>query len=321
MLTMWPKDVIAICCADIHLSLKPPVWRSNEPDWLEAQARPLKEVENIRKKYDCPVLCAGDVFDIWDSKAELINWTMKNLPLDVWSVVGQHDLPYHSYLNIEKSAFWTLVEANKMGYDGVFTQPRLMNGIMCLYGFGFDKSIKPLGTFKKSKLLDVCIAHQYKWLSGYSYPDAPREDKLGMKTCRFTNGKWNGYDVVIFGDNHIGFQTKLGKTTIFNCGALIRRDSDQKDYRPQVGLLLKNGEIIPHYLDISQDKHIDTKKAKVVESMLKKVNVKKFFSSLNNLNNQDGQIAFEEHLSRILRKNKVDEEVKQIILKTVENCR
>ena len=72
--------VIAILCADVHLSLNPPVWRSNEPDWFAAMKRPLDEIKELQKKnHDCPVFCAGDIFHKWDSPAELINWAIDNL--------------------------------------------------------------------------------------------------------------------------------------------------------------------------------------------------------------------------------------------------
>jgi hypothetical protein len=54
--------VIAILCADLHLSHKPPIARSNEPCWYTAMKRQLNELSNLSQKWEAPVLCAGDVF-------------------------------------------------------------------------------------------------------------------------------------------------------------------------------------------------------------------------------------------------------------------
>jgi len=85
--------VLAILMADIHLSLKAPIWRSAEPDWLDAQARPLKEVKLLQDKYKCPVICAGDIFDRsrktadgWNAPAELINYAIEYLPDDMYAI-------------------------------------------------------------------------------------------------------------------------------------------------------------------------------------------------------------------------------------------
>ena len=50
----------------------------------------------------------------------------------------------------------------------------------------------------------------------------------------------------------------MAGTAIFNCGCLMRRKSDEIDYKPQIGLLLESGEIKLYFLNISKDKHLDT---------------------------------------------------------------
>ena len=64
---MQTSDVIAILCSDVHLSDKPPVARSTEPNWMKAQEHVLVQVNDLAKTYSCPVVCAGDIFDKWDS--------------------------------------------------------------------------------------------------------------------------------------------------------------------------------------------------------------------------------------------------------------
>jgi hypothetical protein len=39
------KTALAILVSDIHLSDKPPIFRSSEPDWFEAMKRPLDQLQ------------------------------------------------------------------------------------------------------------------------------------------------------------------------------------------------------------------------------------------------------------------------------------
>jgi DNA repair exonuclease SbcCD nuclease subunit len=206
-------------------------------------ARPLREVELLSQQCDdAPVLCAGDIFHRWNSPPELINFAMEHLPRNFYAVPGQHDLPNHSYDLIKKSAFWTLVRAgkihelNKIGY-------RIGN--MIVYGFGWGCSIEPPSR-KDEKALSVAVVHQYIWNNvTNSYPGAPEEGRISA--VRKAIG---AYDAAAFGDNHKGF---LSYQKIMNCGGLMRRASDEKDYKPAVGLLYSTGLIERVFLNTDED--------------------------------------------------------------------
>lgn len=243
------KKVAAILCSDVHLSLTPPVWRSDEPNWFKAMARPLKELDRLAKHFDCPVLCAGDVFDRWNPSPELINFALKHMPRNFWSVPGQHDLPYHNYENMEKSAYWTLVRAGCIHY----LHPTVPNQVgdvwnkVLAFGHPFGFKVEPLGPHKEDNI-HIAILHEYNWIKDKSYPRANPTSKLTGKRTNF-----KGWDVVCIGDNHKGFMKKIGNTTFFNCGTLMRRKSDEADYKPWIGLVTEDKEVIPHYLDTSKD--------------------------------------------------------------------
>lgn len=46
--------------------------------------------------------------------------------------------------------------------------------------------------------------------------------------------------------------------TVFNHGALMPVKSDERNYVPKIGLLLKDGTVKLHPLDVSKDRWIDT---------------------------------------------------------------
>jgi len=307
---MKPK-VIAILTSDYHLSHKPPIWRSNEPDWYEAMLRPLGEIQELSEEYDCPVLCAGDIFDKWNSPAELINFAMKHLPRQLYAIPGQHDLPNHNLQELYRSSFASLTLSGSIDFAKMFGINNMI--VQCFY-FGQKIGI----TESSSKgTLDVALVHDYVWMGKHKYPNAPEEKEIpnGRKKPNkyMINGKYYGYDVIVYGDNHKSFLTHIGKTTIFNCGTLMRRKSDEVDYKPQVGLLYSDGSVEPHYLDISKDKHLTADEVK--EAKLEEVDMEIFAEELRKLGSS--ALDFADAIQQFWTKNKTPKKVKDIILKAM----
>jgi len=311
------EKVLAIFLADIHLSLKPPVWRSAEPDWMEAQRRVLEEVRLLQREYNsCPVICAGDIFDRnrknadgWNASAELINFAIEFLPDNMYAIPGQHDLPNHQYSDIERSAYWTLVKAGKI--QDISAEHFQFANDLRIWSFPPGFSIVPPVNLEE---FNIAVVHDYVWIPGHSYSNAPDEKRI--KTYKNDYGKQYGYDVIVYGDNHKGFSKKVGETTIFNCGTLMRRKSDEIDYQPQVGLLLESGEVISHYLDTSQDKYISAAEAIVKETL----EMGEFMDELEKLGKTalDFVDAMKEYMHRAGR---MSSEAKEIILNAMERIK
>ncbi len=302
------EKVIAILCADIHLSIKVPVWRSAEPDWFAAMQRPLDELTVLQLKYDCPILCAGDIFNKWNSSPELINWALKYLPGNMYCIPGQHDLPDHNYDEIHRSAYWTLVKAGKIqnisyGAPAIFEEK-------IIYGFPYGES--RIGQhIPKDRTIKIALCHEYIWVPGRSYPDAPSNQKITGSLSVL------GYGVMVFGDNHNGFTTSSSrdknKTLVFNCGCLMKRKSDEINYKPQVGLLLASGEVKPYFLNISKDKHLDIiDDATAVEEL----DIEEFLEELKKLG--DTSLEFTTAVERFFKKHKTHPSVQKILRKAGE---
>jgi len=233
--------VIAILCADIHLSLKPPRVRREEPNWFRAMKRSLDDLAELSSIHNAPILCAGDIFNHWNADSDLINFALKYLP-EMYATPGQHDLPLHNIDLIEKSAFWSMCLADRI--IPVFTEEPVMakNGII-LHGFPWGKKIQPLKTKIKGKI-HVALVHDFFWKKGFTHPKAPRNNHISKYKERVI-----GYNAVVFGDNHNGFKTKLNGVPIWNCGTLMRRRLQEKDYQPRIGLLCSSGRIITHWVN------------------------------------------------------------------------
>jgi len=122
------------------------------------------------------------------------------------------------------------------------------------------------------------------------------------------------YDVAVYGDNHRGFLAEDASVRVFNCGTLMRRKADEIDYKPQVGLLLDDGSVVPHYLDTSEDRYIAEAEVQEAKTTLE---MGDFFDELGKLGKTF--LDFVEVMKEIfLRDDKISSEAKQIILDAME---
>lgn len=296
--------IIAVLCSDIHLSHTPPVARSAEPDWYRAQARVLDQLGALGDKYG-PIVCAGDIFDRWNSPPELINFAIACLP-HMFAIPGQHDLPHHNLDELRRSALWTLVEADAislieecgswLGYeDG---KDPVLYGYGCPWGGSLKSPQRSEGG------IHLAVVHQYIWKQGHGYPGAPVDSKVGGAIRQLS-----GFDAAVVGDNHSGFLAWQNR--LINCGCLIRRKQDERKYRPMVGLLHEDAHIEPHYLDTSEDLWVEPEATPVVKSH----GLEEF---LNELKVATESFDFRLAVHRYLESNRVNRRTTEILLGAME---
>ncbi len=302
---MTNKKPIALLCSDLHLSHNPPLARAEEPNWLQAQKRVLDQIRSIQKENDyCPILFAGDLYDKWDAngKPELINFALEHLPENMTCVAGQHDLPLHCLADIEKSAYWTLVQTSKISHT-----PRAVFTDFITYNFSWGEKLFAPTIEKRQDGLRVGVIHEYTWYGTNKHTEATSE--------QFANHeKYEGFDVVVIGDNHIPWDVRFGDpaVSVFNCGSLQRTKSDQIGHHPRVGLLMEDGSIKSRELDTSQD--IITKVEKEEEIELE--GVQKFLQEIQQL--QGASLDFAESLKRFMDMAKTSAVVRRHITQALE---
>ena len=291
--------VVALACSDLHLQLEVPLARMGEPNWFKAMARPLNELEALRDKYKVPILCSGDIFDRWNASPELINFAMDNVPY-MLAIPGQHDLPYHNLEDIDKSAFMTLVKAERIALvpkHAVQITPTLH-----ISGFAFGVDIEPC---ERRKGLNIALIHRYVWIPGHSYPGALPQNRAG---CLPTD-----YDLIVSGDNHKGFLTKIANCLCFNCGSLVRRKADEIDYEPQVGIIHASGKVELHLLDTDRDK---INPIEEIETIKNNTDLDGFFAELASM--QKSIVDFTEMMERVMDEKKVSPAMREILTKAME---
>jgi hypothetical protein len=301
--------IVAILCSDIHLSHKVPTARSVEKDWYEVMANGLEELRNLSSKHNCPVICAGDIFDKWDSPPELINFALTHLP-NLIAVPGQHDLPYHNIGDIKKSAYWTLVEAGVVHtlepYEVQVIHNDKYDCQIHAVGHPWGTPVKPIKEAPNG-IINLAVVHDYIWSGKHKYKNAPEEKRVSKRLDNFT-----GYDALVFGDNHKGFLTGQ----VLNCGTFFRRKSDEKSYDPMVGLLHSDGFIERHYLQYCQDdKFVDVDEA--LEILEKGVEFAELIEDLGKLGEKG--VDFITSVMNFLDTNGIGKRVRKVILESLEN--
>ena len=303
--------VIAVLCADIHLSAKAPAARSSEPDWFATMGRYLDELGGLAKEHNVPILCAGDVFHRWNSPPELINFALDRLP-QMFAVPGQHDLPFHNYEDIHKSAYGTMMRCDRI-VSLEPNRPHLFGtgGVgMVVTGVPWGFPIPPASSSGKGKYLRVAVVHHYCGMPGHAHPVARPQQML-----RSFKETLAGYNVAVFGDNHDGFMAKVGDCRVLNCGGFMRRNTNEFRERPSVGLLHADGEITIHRLDQSKDRPmVVTEGVKADEKM--EVSFEHFINELNAVG--DHGLHYGHALESFIRYNKPSRATAAIIRKALD---
>ena len=313
---------IAILASDIHLSQKPPIARSVEPNWFDVMSRQFDELRMMQKKLDVPVIIAGDIFDRWNNPAELVNFAIDIMPEETYTIPGQHDLSYHNLSDIGKTSYWTLVKCGAIKS----LQPSLLGTFKDVVNTipltsrlavrGFPWGMIPDEQTAEDRLLynegriTLAVVHAYCWTGKLKYKDAPKSNgvKRHMRMLKH-------YDAAVFGDNHKGFK-HIGADgrQALNCGTFFRRSIDERDYEPQVGILHDNGSIEIHKLDVSKDIFIDVDDAlKLIE---KGLGIVDFVSQLKDWRAE--MFDFKHAVARYIESSNVSKGVARILREAME---
>lgn len=253
------KEVALITVSDTHFSHEAPRARAEKgKDWYKVMTRYLDQLHKIKEKHKCEVVYAGDITDTWMEPAELTNFLISYMPRG-YAIPGQHDLPNHRYEEIRRTPYWTLVQAGIIENLPFRVPIRVGTGhATVLHGFPWGSQVEPCEV-RNDVERHVAVCHSYIWLGSYKYEGAPAKHHFGRYALQL-----QGYDVAIFGDNHLGFCNTIpagrdiSRTlSILNNGAFIPRRADEQKYQPCVGLVYTDGSIQRVPLDSSKDEWLD----------------------------------------------------------------
>jgi hypothetical protein len=245
-----------------------------------------------------PVLCSGDVFDKWNSPPQLINFAMKGLP-KMYSIPGQHDIPNHNHDEMDKSAYRSLEGIRLFSpNDAAILLPEIKTD-----WYAWEKEPPQ----RKHEFNGISIIHRYVWSGDCKFPGAPPTSNAKAIAKEYDSR------LVVCGDNHKGFYAE--KYNVFNCGGFFRRNSDQVDYQPRVGIVYENMKVIPYHLDTREDTHLPMMMAKELEAIQE--NAESWIGKLRLLesSNSDYRVMMED----TMRKNNVLKEIRNYLLGVLDD--
>ncbi len=244
----------AIITGDIHLREDIPECRVD--DFISEQTRKIKWLDSLQKKYNCPILDAGDLFLKSKPSHFLTQWAIRNLPYKFHTIPGNHDLPSHNISLLNKSALGVLIAA---GAVTVPKKPFALHDKTIVYPFPWGKELSPVSEENKIRQIALCHVMTYTGVSPWPNCHDPHAKQLLRKM--------KGYNLVITGHNHKSFVVESRDRILVNPGSLMRTNANQIDFKPRVYLwYAQENQVTPVYVPIKKGvisrEHIDTKKSK-----------------------------------------------------------
>jgi DNA repair exonuclease SbcCD nuclease subunit len=279
----------AIITSDWHLRESTPVARTD--DFWQTQWKKVSWVSELQKKYDCPVLHAGDLFDHWKPSPYLLTYAMKHLPDQFYTIYGNHDLPQHSLEQHEKCGIDVLVNANKV---------IIPTNRYCGVHWGQTPPNNPNS--------DILLWHTMTWDEEHPYPGST--DSPAWKLFE----KYDQFKLMIIGHNHKRFVIEEDSRVLINPGGIVRQKADEVDDEPRVYLYYEQlNKVEPVYLPFEKNAitrhHIEKKQQRDerVAAFVEKLDME-----------WDNELSFEQNLERFEAEHEVENKVMELVYKAVE---
>ncbi len=286
------KKPDAILCSDFHLREDQPICRTD--NFWEAQWAAVDQVFALQKKYNCPVLHAGDLYHHWKPSPYLLATTKQHLPKQFYTIYGQHDLPQHSLdlkhktgiNDLEVSKFLEVVKSGSWG----------------------QKPKKEMFYPRQRKW--IALWHKFVW-DGKKIP-WPDCDEL---TAQQVLKKYPKFHLIVTGDHHKSFVALRKGRMLVNPGCLTRQDASYANYEPRVFLWYAEVSIVESiYLKIDKSavsrNHLERQKERSGK-------IDAFIAQLSDESGLEFTISFEENMKRYLLKNKPSKNIVKCINKVM----
>jgi predicted phosphodiesterase len=198
-------------------------------DWIELQMENLQQIFDIahKEKID-DIVVAGDVFNTYSEPQILVNKTLLKLKnrfgMRIHAIAGNHDLPYHSMVNLNSSSFGILFNGGAFSLIDDFDEKRLFIGA----SFGVDEILRETKT-------DLLVMHRLVAPKNTFPPDVKIDDPESI-FAEFPNA-----ENIIVGDYHHAFiahkllkARKNSKGKLLVPGCIGRQAIDMENYECKV---------------------------------------------------------------------------------------
>lgn len=289
-----------IITADWHIRAIRPRCRTDE-DWILSQKLALKQIEDISHKFDCNVYCVGDLFHsnsttsfecikmVQDFSNRLCSFG-KTLGI----LAGNHDLPYHSSGNLDKSAIGILLESYNVNHILDSVQDESQSDVSAS---NFDE--------EDDREARLVFKHILVFPDVKSIPEGCEGITAKELLNEFPKAEW-----IFTGDNHHNFHYEKNGRHVVNPGCLMRQVSDMKEYQCGVYYVDTDKnicEFIPIIDNVGfvDDSYIlqENERNERIESFVEKLRKTKSVS-----------LDFVSNVENELRRNDFDSELSDVIL-------
>jgi DNA repair exonuclease SbcCD nuclease subunit len=284
------KSPTLICSADWHLREDIPLSRTD--DYWTEQWRKVDFIQNLQKKYDCPVIIAGDVFDHWKPSPNLLRETILHLPDQLYCIYGQHDLPAHSLQLVDKCGINVLQAAKKL---------------TVLPECHWNQFPKEGSLYLPNYDCHILVWHVMNYQGKLPWPGCP--SPLSGAILR----KYK-FPLIVTGDNHKSFSESFEGRWLVNPGSLMRMDADQIDHKPCV------------YLWFAEDNSIEQVFIPIEQGVISREHLEReaerdgridaFVSRLDD--DWEAALSFEQNVETFKQTNQVRTSVMNIVYKSME---
>lgn len=301
------KIANAILTADLHLTTRTPISRTD--DYIKAQENKLKFLQELSEKHNnCPVICAGDVFDHWKASPWLCSWAHSHLPHNLITVPGNHDLPMHSISEYDKSALHLL--ENVGGRVVVLNKEILLIENLEIAGISFGQAGNCI--FTSSEVVAerrILILHELIWPKS-----RPKWASNSYTALDILERYGDEFDLIVTGDNHQSFVVERDNSILVNPGSMMRMNADQMDVEPKCYLYYADtNSVRPVKFPIEKDVH------RTDHLIGRKERDERIDAYINQISNSwEGGLSFKDNLEAFFKENNTPRKVREIIWQHLE---
>lgn len=282
--------------ADWHLRDDQPPCRIN--DFMETQQLLLQAIAMTIGKFGVSqVYHSGDLFHKSKPSPRLLSWTIRALSdfgfPHLTVCPGNHDLPYHSWDQVDRSGLSVLEAADVISIAGRNEYP-----------------------IRSSNDCKIYMVHEfvYKGKEPWKNCGAYSIQKFIKKMDPLIGNMSEG-DIVLIGDNHQSFQHKYKGIRFVNPGCIsIQRESERNIHPSVYVYCTESRELVRHLLPSGQDDMVkSTTKTDPGQYIDDRLNM--FVESLT----EDYEIglSFEDNIKKFVKDNKIEDKVYKQIRKAI----
>lgn len=277
-----------IITADWHIRNTRPRCRIDE-DWIKTQQKALNQIAEICENKNAPLMVVGDIFNSnSDTSFECINMVQKLADRigGIYILAGNHDLPYHSSENINKSAIGVLLQSENIykieDYSDEFSAPN------------FDEERNPM---------------PYMFIHTLTIPSKDKPDFINCETPESLLEKYPTAKWIFTGDYHKNFVYEKNGRYVINSGCLIRQVSDMKNYQCGAYFVDTEKEIIEFIPIIDNEELVNDEY--IIRENEREERIESFVNKLKDV--ESISLDFIDNVEKALLVNKIDEKLKDCV--------